>query len=80
MTPITEISLDEPVVITTDSGQTYRAQAEEGVITISYEDGERWRRAGTGAWDGSSIVDCDADLDDDDFELLNEAIAGALAD
>jgi hypothetical protein len=80
MSHLSEITLDEPVVITTDSGQTYRAEVEEGLITISYEDNERWLRAGAGAWDGFSIVDCDADLGEDGYELLNEAISAALAD
>src|SRR4051812_1130914 len=35
MSHISEITLDEPVAITTDSGQIYRAEVEEGLVTIS---------------------------------------------
>jgi hypothetical protein len=78
MKPITDHTLSEPVVITTETGQAYRAELEEGFVTVSYEKNERWLRAGEGAWDGC-IVDCDADLGKDAYDLLNEAIAGALA-
>lgn len=73
-------SLDEPVVITTDSGQTYRASLEEGVVLISYEDHERWLWAGEGRWEGDVIAHCNADLGEDGYDLLNAAISAALAE
>jgi hypothetical protein len=75
-----EVSLDEAVTITTDSGQTYRATLEEGVVSISYEDNERWLWAGEGTWDGTGIAHCNADLGEDGYELLNAAISDALSD
>jgi len=75
----TDVTLDEPVVISTENGQRYRALLEEGVISIQYEDNERWRRDGEGTWDGSTIVDCNSDLGDEGYELLNAAILQALA-
>ncbi len=80
MSSHTDISLDEPVLITTATGQTYRAAVEEGVVDISYQDHERWLRAGEGTWDGAGIVDCDADLGEDGYELLNAAISHALSE
>jgi hypothetical protein len=74
-----DLSLDEPVIITTANGQRYRAIVEEGLVAISYEDNERWRRDGEGKWDGASIVDCNSDLGEDGYELLNAAIAEAFA-
>ena len=76
----TDISLDEPVFVTTDTGEKYRATVEEGIVIISYEDNERWRWSGEGTWDGSGIADCNADLGDDGYDLLNEAISNALSE
>jgi len=80
MTNNSDVTLDEPVVVTTEEGQRYRATLEEGVVTIQYEDNERWRRDGEGTWDGSAIVDCNSDLGEGGFELLNAAILRALAE
>ena len=79
MTSPPQITLDDPVDIITESGQTYRAEVEEGVVTVSYEDNERWRHAGEGAWDGSAIVDFNDDLGEDGYDHLNEAIKAARA-
>ena len=80
MSHSTDFTLDEPVVITTGTGQTYRATVEEGMIRIEYEDNERWRREGEGTWDGSGIIDCNSDLGEDGYDLLNAAISEALAE
>jgi hypothetical protein len=80
MSNSTDISLDDPVVITTATGQNYRATLQEGVVKIEYEDNERWRREGESTWDGSRIVECNSDLGEDGYELLNAAILEALED
>lgn len=77
---MSRLSLEEPVIITTSTGQRYRAVVEEGVVAISYEDNERWRRDGEGTWDGSEIIDCNSDLGEDGFDLLNTAILEAVAE
>lgn len=62
--------------ITTTDNNTYRASLdpETKCVRISYRQGSDWIWAGDGKWDGG-IADCAADLGDEAYEMLDEALA-----
>ena len=61
--------------ITTADGKTYRATIlDDERVTIDYRDGCEWIWAGDGKWD-DGITDCAADLGDEAYEMLDEALS-----
>lgn len=74
------ISKEIEVKITTSDDITYRATVStDGKVSIDQQQPGMWLWAGDGKWDGS-ITDSAADLGDEAYEMLDEAIEEALAE
>lgn len=64
------------VQITTSEDVTYRATlSPDGAVSIDRQEPGMWLWAGDGKWDGASIADCSADLGDEAYEMLDEALS-----
>jgi len=63
------------VTITTSSDITYRASIDETkAVSIDRQQNGEWIWAGDGRWDNGTIADCTADLGDEAYGLLDDAL------